>query len=85
MERFSIKTVTGGIAKGAGAAGKGIKTGAETAGQKVKDGVLSPIWKFLQKIWGWLKYVCSLVCCCCIASLCVTFQVPQMIASLFEG
>lgn len=78
---MGLSVVSKGLSKGVNAAGAGVTKGADT----VKKGVLAPLTAFLQKIWYWLKYVCSLSCCCCVVSLCMAFGVPQMIASALDG
>ena len=80
------------IKKTADKAGKGIKDAADKAGKGIKDAAdtvknkaLSPIGDFFKKIWAWLKYVISVICCVCIGSACFMMGIPQMLFSIVSS
>lgn len=69
----------GTVAKGATSAAKTVATQAVKLPGTIKDKALGPIWDYIKKAWGWLKYVASMVVCLCVVSCCFSLGVPQMV------
>ena len=81
-----IKDAANKVGKGVNTAvdktGKGINTAVNKTGGGLKEFsniVLGPVWKFIQNIGAWLKFVFCMLCCLCIVSSCTSLGIPQMI------
>ena len=68
-----------GAGKAVGNASASAGKAAANAGKTVGNKVVAPIGDFFKKIWGWLKFVVIVCWCCCIASVCFVFGIPQML------
>ena len=82
----------GTVAKGTTGAAKIVAKGTTSVAGTVAKGVtglpgtifnkiLGPVWDWLQRVWGWFRYVASLVCCLCVVSSCMALGVPQLLTS----
>jgi len=52
--------------------------------KKVYETTIKPVWLKIKEIAGWIKFMCSLLSCCCIFIVLYYMGIPQMVLQLLK-
>jgi len=56
----------------------------KTLPKKVYNTTIKPVWLKIKEIAGWVKFMCSLLSCCCIFIVLYYMGIPQMVLQLLK-